>query len=896
MLVIPFKTTQRCDIDAALGEWLDNRHRSGSAGRRTSLDGDTPGAFSSPNFTSAECRDDFARLAALRDVITDALNSGTLDQADRALRVLETFHEYHAALTEFEKRGFPILEEESSPLKLEWKSAFSGTTEVHTHLVWERANMLWNIAALESYQASIQSCDDKGGWKKQAQHLQAAASVLKHLRTQVVPHQKFTSVEFSIPALQLWERIFLAQAQRATYEVARATSPSKPRHLLLSKLAMAAVPVLSECEEYCSDSTLSSLIPSLVSNWDAYAKAWGMWMSAKAEYHDACRQRESSQFGMEIARLERAWTAGTYCRDFCESAPMDALEDLQNELDFTLDVIGKQKDEAEEAYTRSRSTEIIPTQQDLREIRGELLAKADQPMDTILLPLQTPLFTKLLAPTARQFFDGFRKEMDQSVLQIQTLVEEKTESARKALAAVNLPHSLTAYKQEQLGGGIPEDLWDRVEHLQRDKRVAKLKRDLWELRDIAEAARGTYQKVQRQLDEDLEMDRLFRQHNNSFDGHEASEVQKSFRQSLSNYDRLLRKSQEGDSVLLRRLEILDTDPKYKLLQFQKPQLDRLLPGTGRDGPSIDMSQLSRLLVELSSLFNDREVILNNLKEEIKHNNVQLLLSNVDPESPDAEREYQQAVLSARKSFNGIVYDIQRNIDKQHELVDAILTENERFVQAREASHPSSTSDSCIAMIEDAIEEIEQLAKHLKEGKDFYDVITPKLEQLKQQVGDVSVRLTVERCEYEDKARLSQQEQEDARMAANLANGMNNNNNVGSSNNTGFSNSNSNNTNTSMGMNNHSNHGKGGPPNLPRPMTPTRSPLRNNGLRELTPERRPNQPLPGVEQVSHNEPQVRVDDEKVASLVAMDFDPVKVVAALKKYDNNIDQALNELLSC
>jgi hypothetical protein len=53
--------------------------------------------------------------------------------------------------------------------------------------------------------------------------------------------------------------------------------------------------------------------------------------------------------------------------------------------------------------------------------------------------------------------------------------------------------------------------------------------------------------------------------------------------------------------------------------------------------------------------------------------------------------------------------------------------------------------------------------------------------------------------------------------------------------------------------------------------------------------------PGVVNVSHNEPRVRVDDEKVASLVAMDFDPDKVVAALKKYDNNVEQALNELLS-
>ena len=50
-----------------------------------------------------------------------------------------------------------------------------------------------------------------------------------------------------------------------------------------------------------------------------------------------------------------------------------------------------------------------------------------------------------------------------------------------------------------------------------------------------------------------------------------------------------------------------------------------------------------------------------------------------------------------------------------------------------------------------------------------------------------------------------------------------------------------------------------------------------------------------EQVSHVDgPTVRVDDEKVANLVAMGFDPEQVVSALRRCDNNVDQALNNLL--
>ena len=47
------------------------------------------------------------------------------------------------------------------------------------------------------------------------------------------------------------------------------------------------------------------------------------------------------------------------------------------------------------------------------------------------------------------------------------------------LASVNLPRSLTAYKQEHAGGGIPMDLWGRVEAIQNSNRMSQLKMDLW---------------------------------------------------------------------------------------------------------------------------------------------------------------------------------------------------------------------------------------------------------------------------------------------------------------------------------------------------------------------------------------------------------------------------------
>jgi uncharacterized UBP type Zn finger protein len=61
------------------------------------------------------------------------------------------------------------------------------------------------------------------------------------------------------------------------------------------------------------------------------------------------------------------------------------------------------------------------------------------------------------------------------------------------------------------------------------------------------------------------------------------------------------------------------------------------------------------------------------------------------------------------------------------------------------------------------------------------------------------------------------------------------------------------------------------------------------------DRRSLSPTTSHRPVSQDNSQGYVDDEKVASLVSMDFDPAKAVAALKRHNNDLELALNELLA-
>ena len=322
-------------------------------------------------------------------------------------------------------------------------------------------------------------------------------------------------------------------------------------------------------------------------------------------------------------------------------------------------------------------------------------------------------------------------------------------------------------------------------------------------------------------------------------------------------------------------EALDQDPKFRLLRLGKSHLDTLFPNKS---PAIDTTNLGRLVVALSKLFHDRELTLGILKEQVKNHNIRERILNVNPESPTANEEYLLAVKKSQKSFSGISYEIHFNIRTQTELLDEIMEENEKFTAARTSGSSSPASEASITTIEEALKEIDQMVIYVREGTEFYEQVIPKLEYLNQQVGDASVRFTVDRCEYEDNQSNSagrrRQELEDAQMAASLAD--NSSRNINDNNNGGGSN---------------------GETGGDRNRLDSAHPLANQpgSDYQVRGDHMVAASHPGVVNVNHSEPQVRVDDEKVASLVAMDFDPDKVVAALRKYDNNLEHALNELLS-
>ena len=403
VLVIPLKAAVRFDMAKALGDWLDNDEQQVSFQPSNPLQLVTP----KPDFGSTACRDDLIRFASLRNCLSDALLKAQSHIAALKDGALDDCHEYHAALLEFERRGFPTLDDENNGLQLKWKAAWAPSRdETHSHLLWDRSCVTFNIVALLSHQASQCSISDRDECKKGVGLCQQAASILETLQ-ELVSSQDFATVDLSMPMLQFWKAFLLAQGQSFVYRMA--SLGKSGNHGTLSGLSQSAYNLFNDALSKAQDARLQSEVPKPSKQWATYCKAQAMMAAAKAEYHQAAIQRLEHKYGIEIVRLRQSLAKLQACQEFISSLSniskkakeeeRQAAEEERNLVDFTkrecnviLPVVRDRLTEIERDNSKIYN-EDVPKQ--VPEIEGKQLIKSSMGYPPTMLSPQRKLFVGL---------------------------------------------------------------------------------------------------------------------------------------------------------------------------------------------------------------------------------------------------------------------------------------------------------------------------------------------------------------------------------------------------------------------------------------------------------------------------------------------------------------------
>lgn len=180
-----------------------------------------------------------------------------------------------------------------------WYPALGYNTEQpisQNNLKFEIANVLFNLAALYSQLAVASNRSTTEGLKTACNYFCAAAGVISHLKTNIIPELRTTPPEdMDVTTLESVEQLMLAQAQECFWQKA---VMDRYKDASIAKLAAKVSDFYIEAADWGVKSQAISSI------WIHHATAKHNHFAAAAQYRQSLDCLEKRKYGEEVARLK----------------------------------------------------------------------------------------------------------------------------------------------------------------------------------------------------------------------------------------------------------------------------------------------------------------------------------------------------------------------------------------------------------------------------------------------------------------------------------------------------------------------------------------------------------------------------------------------------------------
>lgn len=389
MLILPLKPGVSYDLGNALGRWLDNGNDISELIHQPM----NPLQFilPKPTYRSIDVRSELLLLQSLRTTITNHILKPNSHKSCLNDNILNDCYEYHAILLEFEKQGFPVIDDNTIPIELTWKGAYITTSkEKHSSLVWERSVIMYNIVSLLTYQINECPITDRQGCKDAIQYCQLGASILALLKELIIS-QDIITIDLSIGMITFWEKLLIAEAQYNIYRmVSLDNNIDNTKHNLLSSLAQTGYELYNDALQSTKDPRLQSEIHDYIDEYGTYCKTLSMILSIKLEFHSSVVYRLNYQYGNEIARLRECKNKCDSITKFIKTLSKDnVILYEKREMKLIIPMIVDRLNEADSDNLKIYREKIPIT---LPDIPSKQLAKISSSLPSNMIQTKIPLF------------------------------------------------------------------------------------------------------------------------------------------------------------------------------------------------------------------------------------------------------------------------------------------------------------------------------------------------------------------------------------------------------------------------------------------------------------------------------------------------------------------------
>ncbi|KAJ7494696.1 BRO1-like domain-containing protein [Mycena galericulata] len=619
-------------------------------------------------------------------------------------------------------------------LEISYAPVFTPTSLPVTlrNLAFERAAVLFNLAALYCQLAASEDRSNADGIKRAIPNYQQAAGTLSYLRTSALPKLIFAPNDEELP-LDLSESfvfglewLMLAQAQECWWQNAKLSNFKNP---LLAKLAAhtAALYRLAITTIRDASPSIQHLFPS---GWLPHIEAKQYHFQAVSQYRQSLGELEASNYGIELARLDQARVAAKQAYDIARRGKVApaVLQDVQSLLDTVQKNYARAERDNDLIYH-----DDIPAAPALPPIPPSAIAKLTV-VPGLLNPESTlgpdgPIFAEMIGWGAQEAINIYNDRKQNLVKdKISNVAQSLKDEADETLRSLNLPSALEALERSV---GLPPSLLQKAEQVRLEDGPGKIEASLADVQRLAQRDTKILDEAMDILDNEASEDEAMRS-DLSFDRAPSHEANVEFIEKERRYRDILQRAAESDETVRQKWD--EWEASIVQLTTDEAELEAAVPSStlspstrssSEAAEALKHSRALRVALEaLDTLHRDLQDFVRRAQSLANADDIysRILraasglekLTEVKPEMFEDVSDQELA------KYDKFLEEMARGGSKQAELLTTIKLRNEQFLQSRREDPSIKAREQALRSLDLSYQKYREILKNLNEGIHFYN--------------------------------------------------------------------------------------------------------------------------------------------------------------------------------
>jgi programmed cell death 6-interacting protein len=566
----------------------------------------------------------------------------------------DLLYRYYGQLELLDLR-FPI-DEAHIKISFQWFDAFTKSATSQYSLAFEKASVIFNIAAVLSCHAAAQNRSEDKDLKTAYHSFQASAGMFTYINENFL---HAPSTDLNRDTVKTLISVVLGQAQEVFLE--KQIRDGK-KSALLAKLAAQAAFLYSQAREGLESDHARGVFESV---WLKFIQVKALHLSSLSEYYQALADDEANQQGSAIGRLQLAEKSSKQAYSFAKSFPStpSTLSQLGSETASTMQAITKRQVElVQEKLTALIKDndyiyhQTVPAEASLSPVTKVPAAKAiplselyqGQDIQRIIGP---DIFQKIVPMSVTESASMYDEEKAKLIRSEAEKVEQANGEMAASLDYLKLPNSLNVLKgglDQEMGVDREFEQWcqelanhqpfnSAFEQLQKDKQnvidsLAKSTKQLDMEESVCEKMRSKYgadwtQQPSSRLTSTLRAD--IKSYRDTVDeaGNSDAQLFSTARQYEGDFEEMRNAGEQGEADVLYQQGLIKAGQSSKSRSRSGDEGTLLDEDYGEGGISVadQIAKVEDLLKKLNLVKRERMQVLKDLKEKVHTDDISNVL-------------------------------------------------------------------------------------------------------------------------------------------------------------------------------------------------------------------------------------------------------------------------------